>query len=655
MVMLLPTLLMGATFPVVVKCYNRDLKGLGKEVGEIYAANTVGAIIGSFVAGFVLIPLFGLRLGMTLVVLVNLFIGLTIIILHPGLKRNNRLSAIVITIIVIMVLLINVNKKPVVMASVEFTGPSKRYDLLYYKEGIDASIAVLEDKITSERELNINGESTAFTIYQDMQVHKLLGHLPLLIHPDPKNALIVGFGFGSTSWATMLYPEIETDCVELVKDEVETARYFEKQNHDVLKHSRFNMIIADGREFIKGTKKRYDMISFNAIHPKISPNLYTLDFYRMCRNILSEDGIIIAWLPPNAITEVEYQSLIKTFHIVFPYSSLWYVNPSHMLLMATPRPFKIDYNLLQKRLAIEGVKRDLAEVNLENSYELLSCFIMAEKDLAFYSQNAPVNSDDLPYIEFSREMTVSVNTDVMTSLGNLKKSVWPYLSNVQDSVHVKNELNRMDNTKSLVAKGQVMAWLGRYNEARSYYLQALGMSPDNKNAKYLNGLIDRRKGELQKLVKLNPNNAKAFQALGEIFLEEKDIKKAFNMFNRAVQLEPEYAQAHHHLGVCYFIENRLDSALPEFLNAIKLNPEYGAAYFYTGLCYWKMGQLDAAFRNFKTAVELDVNFAPSHYYLALAYERKGQINNAIIELDRTLLVDPSFKAARIRRQVLQKQ
>ncbi len=655
MVMLLPTLLMGATFPVVVKCYNRDIKGLGKEVGEIYAANTVGSIIGAFIAGFILIPLFGLRLSMSLVVLVNLFIGLTVIILHPGLKKNNRTTAIVVTVMILVVVLLNVNRKPVIMASVEFTGPSKRYDLLYFKEGIDASIAVLQDKVNGERELNINGESTAFTIYQDMQVHKLLGHLPLLVHPNPQNALIVGFGFGSTSWATMLYPEIRTNCVELVKDEIETAVYFEKQNHNVLAQSRFNMIIADGREYIKGTKKRYDMISFNAIHPKISPNLYTLDFYKMCRGILSETGIIIAWLPPNAITEVEYQSLIKTFCQVFPYSSLWYVNPSHMLLMATPEPLKIDYKLLRERLAEENIKNDLAEVNLDDPYELLSCFIMAGDDLTDYSKNAPVNSDDFPYIEFSREMTVSVNTAVMTSLGNRKKSVWPYLYDVSDSTLVRRDLARMDNTKSLVARGQVMAWLGRYHEARSYYRQALEQSPGNRNALYLDGLINRRRGELQKLINLNPGNAKAVQALGEIYLEEKDIRKAFNMFNRAVQLDPKYAQAHHHLGVCYFMQNRPDMALPEFKTAMDLDPEYGAAYFYAGLCYWKMGQLDPALQNFKISAEKDRDFAPSHYYLALAFERKGQISSAVTELERTLLLDPSFEAAKTRIQALKKR
>ncbi len=652
LVMLVPTLLMGATFPIVVKSYNKSIKGIGENVGKIYAANTIGSIAGSFAAGFILIPFAGLRLSIAIVVMINLLVGLTVFLYHPDIKRNNRYIWSAIAILAMVLVAFNTNRDPIVLSSVEFEGSMKRYDLLHYKEGIDASIAVLEDRITGERELNINGESTAFTIYQDMQVHKLLGHLPLLIHPDPQDVLVVGFGFGSTSWASVLYPDVQVDCVELVKDEIDTAPYFEKQNHNVIDHPNYNLIFADGREYIKGTNKKYDVISFNAIHPKISPNLYTLEFYEMCKEILTDDGIIIAWLPPNAITELEYQSLINTFCHVYPHSSLWYVNPSHMLLMATMQPFKIDYARLLERLSIPEVNKDLREVNMEDPYELLSCFLIADDKLYEYGEPAPINSDDLPFIEFSREMSVSVNTEVMTSLGYLKGSAWPYLYNVAKPDTVQENLKRMDDTKSLVSKGQVMAWMGEYDKAHEFYNQALEKSPGNQNTLYLDGLIDRRKGELEKMIQLNPRNARAHQALGEIYMEERNVQSAFQMFNKAVQLDPQYAQPHHHLGVIYYMQNRPDIALRELEQAQQLDPGYGASYFYAGMCYWKMGKLDPAFRNFKKATEVDFNFVPAHFYLAQAYEMKGMVKEAVSELDRALLLDSDYEPARKKRDQL---
>jgi spermidine synthase len=641
--MLVPTLLMGAAFPVVVKCYTRNIEGIGKNVGEIYSANTIGAIIGSLLAGFLLIPLFGIRMSISLIVLINISIGLIVFLLHPDLRKSRQLFVSALCVFIIVVIVMNVNQLPVIFSSVEFKGPSKRYDLLYYKEGVDASIAVLKDRITGERELNINGESTAFTIYQDIQVHKLLGHLPLFMHPDPKNVLIVGFGFGSTSWATMLYPAINTDCVELVRDEIKTADYFINENHHVLNNPRFNLIIDDGRNYIKGTNKRYDMISFNAIHPKISPNLYTLDFYKMCKRILKKDGIIIAWLPPNAITETEYQSLINTFQTVFQHSSLWYVNPSHTLLLATPESFQIDYKLMLKRINIKDVHSDLREVNLEDPLEILSCFIMAEDNLKDYCRNAPLNSDDLPYIEFSRELSVSVNTEVMNNLQKLKMSVWPYLSNFEkDSLIILKELDLYIKTKSLVAQGQILAWIGQYDAARSYYLNALKINPDNRNTVYLNNLISRRKEELYKLTQLNPQNAKAFQALGEIYLEEKNISEAMNSYSKAISLDPQYANAYHHLGVCYYMQKKLNKALRFFSKAVQLDSTYGASYFYTGMCAWQMGDLNRSIRNLQKSIRFDPGFAQSHYYLAMAYERKGWTYKARQQLEEAFKIDPGL-------------
>jgi len=644
--MLLPTFFMGATFPTAVRCYSRELKALGGDIGRVYSVNTIGSILGSFLAGFLFIPLLGLRLSMTLVTLINIAIGLSLLLLHPRLGAKKRYYALAAAAVVLLLIALNMSPAPVVLTSVKFKGVSQRYDLLYYKEGVDASVAVLEDRITGERELNINGESTAFTIYQDMQVHKLLGHLPLLLHPDPRSTLIIGFGLGSTAWATVQYPQVETDCVELVRDEIETAPFFDHENHNVLEHPRFNLIIGDGRDYIKATDKKYDMISVNAIHPKISPNLYTLDFYRLCQRILSDDGMMIAWLPPNAITEREYQSLIKTFIEIFPNSSLWYVNPSHMLLLSSPGPLKIDYSLYRGRLSREGVGKDLEDVNLDDPLELLSCFLLAGEDLVNYCREAPVNSDDKPYIEFSREATITVNLGFINSLEKTRRSVWPHLTGVEgDSLQLRDNLAKIENAKSHVIRGQVLAWIGRYDEAREQYRLALEIDPGNRNAGYLLGLIQRRKEELLKLTELNPGNARAVQALGEIYLREGRLGEAHDAFSRAVRLDPDYAQARHHLGLIHYYQKKPATALAEFQKARDLDPQYGAAYFYAGLCLWQMGRLDESIYNFEASVQLDPNIAPAHFQLALAYQRKGRIREAAAELEEVLRIDPQHRGA----------
>ena len=147
--------------------------------------------------------------------------------------------------------------------------PNIHRQLVYTHEGREATLSVLRDPGSGVLDLNINGQSTAFTTYMDLQVHRMLGHLPALCHPAPKNALVVGFGFGCSCHA-LAAEGLDVDCVELIPDERESAAWFEEVNGGVLHHPGFHFMNGDGREYLLATPRRYDIISFNAIHPKLA-------------------------------------------------------------------------------------------------------------------------------------------------------------------------------------------------------------------------------------------------------------------------------------------------------------------------------------------------------------------------------------------------
>lgn len=648
-IMLPPTLCMGATMPLVVKYYTENLSVLGTGIGKVYAINTIGSILGSIASGFILVPLVGIRMGITIVVILNILIAVIVFLKNPKNSVPQKKLFAGLGVLCLAGVVLFADNRPMILSSVEFTGLQQRYDLLYVKESPDASIAVLQDKVTNERELSINGESTAFTIYQDMQVHKLLGHLPPLIHPAPKDFLVVGFGFGSTAYASTLYPDAQVDCVELLTNEIETASYFEKQNHGVVSYPNFNLVIGDGRDYIKLTKKKYDIISFNAIHPKISPSLYTLDFYKLCKRLLKENGIIIAWMPPNAITEEEYKSLVKTFAAAFSYSSLWYVNPSHMLILGTLKPLNIDWQHFKERLQEPQISADLEETNLQDPFEILSNFIATGNELALYVATADLNSDDKPLIEFSRVYSVTVNVEVIRSLQRIRRSVFPFLTNFKSATEQKfvmETLQHYDEIKKWVMEGQMLAWTGQYTAAKTMYHRALSLQPNNANTQYLLSLIETRKEELQKLVSINPQNMKATKAFGDIYLEEGNLQEAKKLFLRTLHIDPEYAEAHHSLGVVYFQEGRLDKALDSFENALMKKPDYGAAHLYSGQCYWRMGDALRALEHFQQAIDIDPDRAMNYYWFGLALEKTGRRAEAIAVLKQALTIDPSLEKAR---------
>lgn len=649
LILMLPaTICMGATMPLVVRYYTDHIGGLGRGMGKVYAVNTLGAIFGSLAAGFLLVPLFGVRLSISLIVVLNILIAGIILTLNPVSKPPVKRVLAGICASILIGVLILADTSPLILSSVEFTGLQRRYKLLFVQESADASLAVLEDRVNGERELNIDGESTAFTIYQDMQVHKLLGHLPPLFHPDPKDFLVVGFGFGSTAYASTLYPQSQVDCVELVKDEILTAPFFEPQNHGVLDDPNLHMIIGDGRDYIKLTNKTYDVISFNAIHPKISPNLYTLGFYQQCRRLLKDDGLIVAWMPPNAVSNDEFWSLVKTFQTVFPYSSLWYVNPSHMLILGSLRPRMFDWQRLNERLADPRIKADLAETNLDNPYEILSNFVAADEKLAALAGSARLNTDDLPLVEFSQVNRTTVNVDAIRVIQRGKQNVFPYLVGIgaeQDQSIVRDSLKLYNEIKQWVVEGQVYAWLGLYTQAAAHYRRALSFQPGNANARYLLDLIARQGADLEKLVALNPRNMKAKKALADIYLEEGQFETARDLLEQAIQLDPQYAEAHHGLGVVYFQTGQIGPALRQFNNALALSPSFSAAHYYAGLAYWRMGNASQAADEFQRAVETDPSRAQTHYWLGLALEKVGKADEARAALQQALAIDPSLAQA----------
>lgn len=398
---LLPTALMGGTFPVVNRIVTRHPTSLGRSLGRIYAANTIGAIAGALLAGFALVPGLGLTRGMLAVALVNLLLGMALIAAEPAWRRRTRLAALGAAALGFAAIAIAAPiGRPAVSYSDLLSNPQFRRELLFSREGREATLAVLRDPANRILELNINGQSTAFTSYMDLQVHRALGHLPALCHPAPRSALVIGFGFGLTCRSILAHGVATLDCVELVPEERESAAYFDEVNHGVLADPRFRFVEGDGRNFVMVTDRRYDLISFNAIHPKLSANLYTLDFYRLCRERLAPEGVIAAWLPINFLSTAEFTMLIRTFRTVFPDASLWYLGPGHAILVGQLTPRTLDYATLSERLRHPEVSADLAESNLDDLDEILSLLVLDADGVAALAGAGPLNTDDRPRVEF---------------------------------------------------------------------------------------------------------------------------------------------------------------------------------------------------------------------------------------------------------------
>jgi spermidine synthase len=396
-IMIVPTLLMGAVFPVVARLYTApsptdpsvatlpDQNGVGSRIGRLYALNTVGATLGACMAGFVFIPLIGLQRSSLLLVALNLIIGaVAVLMASPASGERLRLAGVAGATMLAVALL----PPGVYLGFREGVIP----ELVYYREGVDATVAVFKVKYPPLKMSFVNGRSEVPTDKHSMRAFHLLGHLPALIRPDAHNALMISFGNGIASGAMATHPIPRIHAVELVAEQVEAARLYEVENRGVLDRSGFQITIEDGRNYLLRSTERYDIITADATHPINSSSwaLFTQEFYTMVRDHLADNGVFIQWLPFHDLSERDYRDIIHTFQSVFPHTTLWYTGATHSFLVATPYPLTRD-----QILALDAQLRgSAAGADLGDSRLLAADLIMHADEVAAFAAHGRIVHDD---------------------------------------------------------------------------------------------------------------------------------------------------------------------------------------------------------------------------------------------------------------------
>ncbi|HJZ41663.1 MAG TPA: fused MFS/spermidine synthase, partial [Bacteroidales bacterium] len=414
LILLIPTTLTGMVYPIVSKLYANNLHQLGKRMGTIGFLDTAGSILGSFAAGFLLIPAFGVIHSFISIVLLNILLGIVLILANPFLKL--RLKAIFLSTTAIISVLLFLNT------------PDKQYSswwdrnkveiwknfvesVPFYEEGPDATVTIRE--YNNYYALNVNGHNTAFTTIKDQIVNRMLGYIPYMLHPDPNKAMVIGFGLGFTV-ESLIQPEIDTvEVAEISQGVIKSGHVMNKWNNNVIDHPKVHMNLEDGRGYLMRTPATFDIITSNAIHPRLSNNIYTRDFYELCKRKLRKGGIMCQWATPNWITEREFKAQVKAFIEVFPYCQLWYLNEYSTILVGSEERITIDYSLVSQRFQNSKVLEDLNNIQMTDPFVFTSQYSMDKKDIEKYCKGAPVNTDDFPVVEFSTVVNIAPDTSAL--------------------------------------------------------------------------------------------------------------------------------------------------------------------------------------------------------------------------------------------------
>ena len=495
LIMLVPTTLMGMTFPIVGKIYTENMRRLGRRIGEIGCLDTIGSIFGAFVGGFILIPFMGVLGAAIATALLNLAVGAALLFSHPFMARKAKLR------IALLLICIGVGGFLVVPSNTDLRHWQMRMPgdrLLYHKEGISATVTVPQRR-DGTKSLVINGAVTAWAQFADLRVHRMLAYLPLLLQDNPHNAFVVGLGMGVTVRSLMQPGMEEVECVEISPEVVEACgKCFSDLNEDVLGEPRLRLTIEDGRYRLLVTAKKYDIITTNAVHPRLSPNLYTKDFYELCKARLSEDGIMCQWVPTNWMSEEDYRMLIKSFMHSFPHTSLWLINTFHAILIGSPSKLEIDFGRLARKMEEEKCKSDLSKVGIKNAFALLGQYVGDEDALNEYVRQVPLNSDDHPYVEFSRIMEFGPNRAAVESSLAMNSQVYDTLRNIggsaEEAALVREELFRYTSSLKCLTRAGLCFLAERsrdvplrdmWDKATQWIEEAVSVNPEDDYARYL--------------------------------------------------------------------------------------------------------------------------------------------------------------------------
>jgi len=320
----------GLAFPVAGLCYTKYVENTGASVGRIYGANTVGSIFGSLLAGFLLIPVLGSTRTVIVLACLNVALGLILLTLEPRrtFVQNLKVAPIVLVFIALSTgsfghdpFLVKVERmiygreKLNPGASIVLTNGN---EIFFHKEGIQGTVTAFS--LENQKGLWVNGVGMTSLCTET----KLMAHLPLMFARNPKEFLVICFGMGTTVKSATVYPDLNITAVELVPETFDTFKYFHPGAEDVLTKENVHLVTNDGRNHLLLSQKRYDVITVDPAPPIWSAgtvNLYTQEFFQLCREHLTSDGVMCLWFP-GGLPE-DNRAVLRTFSEVFPETSVW--------------------------------------------------------------------------------------------------------------------------------------------------------------------------------------------------------------------------------------------------------------------------------------------------------------------------------------------
>ncbi len=557
------TFLMGGGFPLVVQSVSIERKKLAGDVGRLYAVNIIGCVLGSVAAGFLLIPLIGVQKGLILVSWVAVSAGTYLLFkVAPEFKKATAATALGLALPLTVILFL----KSDVAYLLSFQKLDAGSEVEFYEEGPSASVLVSsqESDMTIGRKpikrIWINGDPIAGVFREALQLERLQAHIPLMLMDNPKNAVVICFGTGTTAGASAAHSLDEVIAVDISPEVFNAGTYFADGNFNIMQSPALKLVEEDGRNFLLTTKRKFDLITSEPPPPSNAGivSLYTTEYYRLAKRSLKKGGLVSQWIPLHHLSEEDFRMLVSSFIKVFPEAQMWYTKWDAIMIGGLG-DISILINNIKERFADPAIAASLKDIGVTNAYQLLSNYMMGPDELRAFVADTPPLSDDRPVVEFTAPRILREGVTIKgANLRNLLIYRAPPKIGFESEEEEK-KFKRYFDSQGLFLEGQFRKNYGHNSQAAVFYNRALQLNPDNADAKYA-------------LISLN---------LGAIYAAASRGKKGMGlrMVSDSIILDTEgwFAPQLHFLnGILYAASGgrAMELAVAELRKAIKLDERY---------------------------------------------------------------------------------
>ena len=556
----LPTLLMGFIYPFINRVALDERGGTGRPVGELYAANTVGAIAGSIAVGFWILP--GRGAQETLLCLAALFVAaaaLTAWYARPRIAAASLGTLGALACAAFAFLPAGTLVRLVYLPQHARHVGVEPHQIRMMKEGPYGTVTVVETPrgpVLLVDSVQMMGGGLEAQRYACLE-----GHLPVLLHAAPRRALVIGFGMGMSMGAISLHPEIAiTRCVELNPTVLEAAGWFESLNYRVLSRPRTDVVTGDGRNYLLRSRERYDVMTFEPPPPVNAGvvNLYSQEFYRLCRDRLNPGGMVAQWVPLEALGDDGARMVIRTFQSVFPFATLWQGTPGNLVLVGSPSPETIDAGRFRQAFQDPDLAKALRDIGVEDELSLLGTFLRGPETLRAYASTAPIVTDDRPLLEYGMSELRPVNPQLRRRspaelLGYLSKLPPEREAALQERMDAWQRVYELASTTPSVADDSVRA-LYYFALARRIHT----VLPDNPYAAMVMGIDEAgmRKSEAE----ARSAGTRSLGARAMRLLLRSRYLEAAAVLQPAAAATPDHPLPHLLLGIGAWLQGHAEEA-----------------------------------------------------------------------------------------------